>query len=767
MNSGYRPSQRHMLQTMTTANASRTETLRIDGMHCAACVRRVERALVKVDCVVDASADFLAGRAVIGIDGDPDRAALSAAITGAGYELIDQPDDDAEVATIDLFPLLSRALPALIVGWGIFFAMQANRWGDFGWSPDILHPVLFAVATPILAWGLWPMLRRAWLAAVQRTTDMDTLIVIGVTAAWGYSAAATLAPAAFESAGAARDVFFDTALIIVGFVSLGRALEARVRQLAASALTRLLELAPQTARVLSDGVERDMPASEVTVGDLVLVRPGELIPVDGLVADGESSVNEATLTGESLPVSKAPSDAVFAGTFNLDGAFNYQATQVGAETTLARITAAVERAQSSKAPVQRLADRIASVFVPLVILVAIVTFVAWGLLGSDANWTGAVLSSVAVLVVACPCALGLATPAAIAAGAGRAASLGILFRDAEALEAAGRIDAVAWDKTGTLTSGRHEVSSMEAFSGTEQELLRLAASLERQSEHPLAAAIVAHADDLELSLLDVSEFTSHPGRGASARIDSRDVAVGNARLMSALGIDVTDEVRATTPVYVARGGELNGVIHLSDYIKDGAADAVGLLRRRGMESILISGDTEASAQDVGRRLGIDRVYARVLPTEKAARVTDLQTRGRRVAMVGDGVNDAPALAEADLGMSMRTGSDVAVETAQVTLMRSSPQRAAQAVLLGHATRRVIHQNLGFAFGYNILLIPLAAGLAVPIFDALGGVPGGLVWLFGERGQFEPIAAALAMVASSLSVLTNALRLGRWKLPSAD
>ena len=755
-----------MLQTMTTANASRTETLRIDGMHCAACVRRVERALVKVDCVVDASADFLAGRAVIGVDGDPDRDALSAAISGAGYELVDQADDDGAVAASDLFPMLSRALPALIVGWGIFFAMQANRWAEFGWNPDILHPVLLAVASPILAWSLWPMLRRAWLAAVRRTTDMDTLIVIGVTAAWGYGAAATFVPAAFESAGAARDVFFDTALIIVGFVSLGRALEARVRQLAASALTRLLELAPQTARIASDGLERDVPASEVEVGDLVLVRPGELIPVDGLIASGESSVDQAALTGESLPVAKGPSDGVYAGTINLDGAFSYRATQVGTETALARITAAVERAQSSKAPVQRLADRIASVFVPIVILVAVFTFAAWGLLGNDASWTGAVLSSVAVLVVACPCALGLATPAAIAAGAGRAASLGILFRDAEALEAAGRIDTVAWDKTGTLTSGRHEVTSVEAFGVNEQELLQLAASIERQSEHPLAAAIVAHADDLELSPLDISGFTSHPGRGASGQTQGRDVAVGNARLMSALSIDVSEEARPTTPVYVASGGELIGVIRLSDYVKDGAADAVDLLRRRGLESVLISGDTETSAREVGRQIGIDRIHAQVLPTEKAALVADLQARGKRVVMIGDGVNDAPALAEAELGMSMRTGSDVAVETAQVTLMQSNPLRAAQAVLLGHVTRRVIRQNLGFAFGYNILLIPLAAGLAVPIFDALGGVPGGLAWLFGDRGQFEPIAAALAMVASSMSVLGNALRLGRWKLPVA-
>ncbi len=751
-----------MLKVMTTAIEPQTQTLRIDGMHCAACVRRVERALVKVDGVSEASADFIAGRAIIELDGVLDDAGVTAAISGAGYELIDEGTEETTADSVDIRPQLSRALPALLFGWGIFFAMQANRWAEFGWNQDLIFPILFAVATPTLAWGLWPMVRRAALAASRRSTDMDTLIVLGVAAAWAYSTVSALAPGVLEGADASRDVFFDTALIIVGFVSLGRALEARVRLRAAAALTRLLELAPQTARVVENGLERDVPASDVAIGDSVRVRPGEQIPVDGVVAAGDSSVDESMLTGESVPVGKSVGDDVFAGTLNLDGAFTYRATQVGSETTLARITQTVERAQASKAPVQRLADRIAGVFVPIVVLIAIVTFIAWAIFGDGASWTSAVLSSVAVLVVACPCALGLATPAAIAAGSGRAARLGILFRDAEALEAAGRIDTVAWDKTGTLTTGRHDVDSIEANAVSEAELIRLAASVERHSEHPLGEAIVAHAEERGIDLAEVTNFRARPGSGATAGVDGREIAVGSLRLMTELSVPVNETEGAATPVYVARDGELLGVVRLTDQPKNGAREAVELLHRREFEQALISGDTEPAAEAIGRAMGIERLHARVLPTDKAEVISRLQSEQRRVAMVGDGINDAPALAQADLGLAMRSGSDIALETAQVALMQSNPRRAAEAVLLARATRRVIRQNLAFAFGYNILLIPLAAGLAVPVFDAVGGVPGGLVWLFVDRGQFEPIAAALAMVASSLSVLTNALRLNRWR-----
>ena len=747
---------------MTTTTEHQTQTLRIDGMHCAACVRRVERALVKVDGISEASADFIAGRAIIEVERPVEQPALSAAISGAGYELL-APDDAEEAEGVGpIGPLLVRAAPALVLGWGIFFSMQANRWGEFGWNQDLFFPILFAISTPTLAWGLWPMLRRAALAASRRTSDMDTLIVLGVASAWGYSTVSALFPSVLEGSDASRDVFFDTALIIVGFVSLGRALEARVRLRAAAALTRLLELAPQTARVVENGLERDIPASEVDVGDTLSVRPGEQVPVDGAILSGATSIDESLLTGESMPVSKSAGDLVFAGTMNLDGAFTYQATEVGASTALARITSAVERAQSSKAPAQRLADRIASVFVPTVVFIAMITFVAWAIFGDGASWTSAVLSAVAVLVVACPCALGLATPAAIAAGSGRAARLGILFRDAEALEAAGKIDTVIWDKTGTLTSGRHEVSSVRPNGVSSDELVRLAASVEQHSEHPLGAAIVAYALDLGIEPESVSEFRNQPGRGALATIGDSAVAVGNSSLMLELGVSVLETESAETPVYIARDDQLVGAIQLSDRVKSGAADAVALLTGHGVESLLVSGDTEQTVQAVADQVGIRNVHARTLPSEKSQVVAAIQSRNRRVAMVGDGVNDAPALAQADLGLAMRTGSDIALETAQVGLMQSNPVRAAEAVLLARATRQVIRQNLGFAFAYNILLIPLAAGLAVPIFDAAGGVPGGLTWLFGEQGQFEPIAAALAMVASSLSVLTNALRLNRWQ-----
>lgn len=751
-----------MLQPMTTATEHQTQTLRIEGMHCAACVRRVERALVKVDGISEASADFINGRAIIELEQPVDQPALSAAVSGAGYELVESDDSDAAEGVASIGPLLLRAAPALLLGWGIFFAMQANRWGEFGWNPDLFFAILFAVSTPTLAWGLWPMLRRAALAASRRTSDMDTLIVLGVAAAWGYSTVAALFPGALEGSDASRDVFFDTALIIVGFVSLGRALEARVRLRAAAALTRLLELAPLTARVVENGLERDIPAAHVNVGDTLRVRPGEQIPVDGAILSGETSIDESLLTGESMPVSKTPNDLVFAGAMNLDGAFSYQATQVGTSTALARITSAVERAQSSKAPVQRLADQIAGVFVPTVVFIAIITFVAWAIFGDGTSWTSAVLSAVAVLVVACPCALGLATPAAIAAGSGRAARLGILFRDADALEAAGKIDTVVWDKTGTLTTGRHQVSSVKSLGIAEHDLIRLAASVEQHSEHPLGAAIMAHAEDLGITPDSVSAFVNQPGKGATAEIGERTVAVGSASLMSDLEILVSETDSAETPVYVAANAELLGVIRLSDQVKPGARDAVTLLTQHGVESLLVSGDTEQTAQAVAEQVGIRDVRAKTLPTEKASVIANLQAGGARVAMVGDGVNDAPALAQADLGLAMRTGSDIALEAAQVGLMQSNPTRASESVLLARATRTVIRQNLTFAFAYNILLIPLAAGLAVPIFDAVGGVPGGLTWLFGDAGRFEPIAAALAMVASSLSVLTNALRLGRWQ-----
>ena len=735
--------------------------LAVEGMHCAACVRRVERALVRVDGVSAASADFLTGRAILEIDGEsPDREEFAAAIEAAGYQLGVGERASAEGGDLGQ---AWRAGAALALGWGMFVAMQVNRWAELGWDRDVLFIALFIVATPALIVVAGPIAMQG--LRLRGGANMDTLIALGVTAAWAYSAAATFAGGAFEAAGASRDVFFDTALIIVGFVSLGRWLETRVKRRTASAVANLLSLRPPTARVIRGGEEVELDVDDVIVGDELVVRPGELFAVDGVVVAGVSSVDEALLTGESAVVTKDVGDLVFAGAINRDGLLRYEARQVGAGTALARVAAAVERAQASKAPIQRLADRIASVFVPAVIAVAAVAFALWAALGPEPAWTLGLLTAVAVLVVACPCALGLATPAAIAAGAGRAASTGVLFRDAEALERAARVSVVVFDKTGTLTTGRHRVVSVEAHSGNEPELLALAAAVEAASEHPLAAAVLDHARELGAEIAPVEEFRAMPGRGAVGRVGSREVAVGNHRLMRELGIEADQpagEREAATGMLVAVDGTPAGVIWTADELKPGAAEAVAQLRRAGLRVLLVTGDSDAVARSVGDRVGVSEIVSEALPEEKSGIVAGLQAQGEIVAMVGDGVNDAPALAQADLGMALRSGADIAVDAADATLMRDDPRIVAAALALARATRRTIGQNLGFAFGYNILLIPLAAGIGWPIFSAVGGVPGGLEWMFGEQGTFEPIVAAGAMMLSSLSVLTNALRLQRWR-----
>ena len=748
----------------TSAAPDSQTVLAVEGMHCAACVRRVERALVSVDGVAGASADFLSGRAILELEGEaPNQTALAAAIERAGYRLgaaqreADEPQDRLLAA------LIWRAATALALGWAMFAAMQINRWAELSWDRDLLFTLMFAVATPALAVAGWPIARQG--LRLRAGANMDTLITLGAAAAWAYSVAATFAGAAFETAGAAREVFFDTALIIVGFVTLGRWLEARVKRRAASAVAGLLALRPERARVIRDGEELELNADEVIVGDLLIARPGERIAVDGVVVSGISSVDEASLTGESAPVAKEIGAAVFAGTINLDGALRYQARQVGAGTALARMAAAVERAQASKAPIQRLADRIAAVFVPAVITVAALAFALWAAFGPEPAWTLGLLTAVAVLVVACPCALGLATPAAIAAGAGRAAALGVLFRDAEALERAARVNTVVFDKTGTLTTGRHRVVDAQSHALTERELIALAAAVESASEHPLAAAVVERARELELEIAPVDNFRALPGRGAVGAVGGREVAVGNLRMLQELGIETAALPSArpdATALFVAVNDEAVGAIWTADQLKAGAREAVASLQRIGVRVLMVTGDAEQVAQSVGAQAGVDEVVASALPEEKAGIIAGLQAQGAVVAMGGDGVNDAPALAQADAGLALRSGADLAVDAGDVTLMRDDPGTAVQALALARVTRRTIAQNLGFAFAYNLLLIPLAAGIGVPIFDAVGGVPGGLEWAFGERGAFEPIIAAIAMMLSSLSVLTNALRLQRWR-----
>ena len=752
--------RRHTLRVMTTAAPDASEIIvGIEGMHCAACVRRVERALLKVEGVSAASVDLVGERAVVTTAGGAGvEAALSDAVSAAGYQasFADDAGGEAEAG------VPASTVAALVLGWVIFAAMQANRWLELGWNADIAFAAFAVVSTAVLAYAGRPILAAAWSAARSGTAVMDTLIVVGVGAAWGWSMAATVAPGAVASAGAERDVFFDAALIITGFVSLGRHLEARVRRRAGDAVARMLALQPERARVVRDGAEVEVAAEEVAAGDLVAVRPGERFAVDGIVAAGRTTVNEALLTGESAPAEKSAGDAVRAGTHNLDGALTVRATETGRGTALARIARAVERAQASKAPIQRLADQIAAVFVPAVLGIAALTFALWAAFGPEPAVNRGVVAAVAVLVVACPCALGLATPAAVAAAAGRAARMGALFRDAEALEAAGRVDTVVFDKTGTLTTGRHEVVGVRAFRGwSEAEALGLAAAVERSSEHPFAAAIERRAMESGAEVPAAADFRALPGRGARALAGDREVAVGSRRLLEELGADApaVDGPAGASTVFVAVDGETVAAVHLADRVRGDAGEAVSLLAGRGIDVQLLTGDGEGAARAVAGEAGIATVRAQVLPEDKLHRISALQLSGRKVAMVGDGVNDAPALARAEAGIALRSGADIAVDAADVTLTNSSPRTAAAAVLLARRARRTIRQNLAFAFMYNVVLIPLAAGAAYPIWS--GDVLGALAWLFTEQGALEPIAAGLAMSLSSVMVVGNALRLQRW------
>ncbi len=764
--------------------------LDIEGMHCAACVGRVERALTAVDGVQAAAVNLATERARVYLAA-PDVApgalsdALSGAVAAAGYRVVStsaEPRSPAAAVAADdrrdheRRRLLIDALLALALGWAVFAAMQVNRAAGLDWDPDVLFLVLFCVATPVFCWSGRRILRAAANVVRHGSADMDVLIAVGTTAAMAYSIAATFAPGPFDRAGLDRAVFYETALVIVGFVSLGRYLESRAKGRASAAIRRLLDLRPQTAHLLRDGDDAepvDVPVDQVRAGDLMLVRPGDQIPVDGVVLAGAGAVDESMLTGESMPVDKAAGAQVFGATINGAGALRVRATQVGADTVLARIIALVESAQASKAPVQALADRVAGVFVPVVLVIAAAAFLLWLAVGPPPALTFATLNAVAVLVVACPCALGLATPTAVMAGSGRAAELGVLFRSAEAIERLAAVDTVIFDKTGTLTRGTPALRDVGLLPGHDRDdVLAAAAAVERDSEHPLARAIVDAARDAGLRLAPTSDFRATPGGGATAVVDGATVTVGAARLLRDGGVPIGDDALAharrfadggATPVYVAMGPRVAAVLAVADTIKPSAPAALRDLRAAGRRTILLSGDDRRAAQAVGAALGIDEVIAEVLPHEKAEVVRRLQVEGHVVAMVGDGVNDAPALAQADVGVAMGAGAGVAIEAAAVTLMRDDPRGVAQAFAVGRATLRTVRQNLAWAFAYNLLLIPVAAGLFYPVFDALGPVPGGLRWLFGEQGFFEPIVAGFAMMLSSLSVMANSLRLQRLRI----
>jgi P-type Cu+ transporter len=741
--------------------------LPIEGMTCASCVNRIERFLKKTDGVVDANVNLATERATVRVDPAlAGRAELIGAVEAAGYDVRPESADaqvtavdlaaevDAEAAAKDreLADLRLRALVSLAIAVGI---MAIMFWPNRPFGMETANRLVLLPATFVQFWAGGRILRAAWRAGRHGDATMDTLVAIGTLAAWGYSAVITLWPQLLMEAGREPETYFDSSTIIIGLVLLGRWLEARAKRQTAGAIRALVGLQARTARVIRGEDELDLPIEQVQAGDLVRVRAGEKVPVDGIVTEGTSSVDQSMLTGESMPVEKVDGDEVIGATMNQSGSFVFRATRVGRDTVLAQIVHMVEQAQGSKAPIQALADRISGVFVPIVLLLAAATFLVWLLLGPEPSFTLGLISAITVLIIACPCAMGLATPTAIMVGTGRAAQAGILIRGGEALEQAGRVDAIVFDKTGTLTVGRPAVTAVVPVEGvSETELLDLAASVERGSEHPLAAAIVGRAREGELGFLTATDFEALTGLGAVADIDGRTVVCGNRRLMEARGIDVgaladqADRAAAEgrTPVFVAVAGRIAGLMVIADPIKPEAAAAIRDLAARGIEAWLVTGDGRATAESVARAVGIaqDHVLADVLPGEKAERIRALHADGRIVAMVGDGINDAPALAQADLGVAIGSGSDVAIEASDVTLVGGDPRLVASAIALSRRTMRVIRENLGWAFGYNIVLIPVAMGVLYP-FAGL---------------TLNPALAAGAMAVSSVSVVLNSLRLRR-------
>jgi Cu+-exporting ATPase len=756
-------------------------SLPVEGMTCASCVNRIERFLGRADGVESASVNLASEQATVRYDpARIDRAGIVGAIEAAGYDVRPEVTSSGAVRTpeaeLDAHELVRAAerrallrdgVAATVIGLAM---MAVTMWpGGLPLSMQQLNLLLLVPASFVQLVVGRRFLSRALRGLRHGELTMDTLVAMGTGAAYLYSVVITLFPEQVMAAGLPLDTFYETAAIIIGFVLIGRWLEARAKGQAASAVRALLRLRPDTARVLRDGVETEVRVGDVRIGDLVRVRAGERIPVDGVVVEGASAVDESMLTGESLPVEKLPGDRVTGATVNAHGTFVVRTDRVGADTTLAQIARLVEQAQGSKAPIQRTVDRVVAWFVPAVALTAAVTFVAWLAFGPEPRLPLALSSAIGVLIIACPCAMGLATPTAIMVGTGKGAEAGILVRDAAALERAATVTAVVLDKTGTLTRGRPEVTGVHVDGIERLELLHLVAAAERGSEHPLASAIVRRAgtDGVDAESGTVAGFAAVPGGGVRATVDGRAVLAGSARWLVEAGIptrstgstgSLTEAAAAAaeagqTGVWVAVDGEVRGLLAVADRLKPEAAAAVSQLRRAGLDPWLLTGDREPVARAIGAAAGIgpDRIVAEVKPADKAARVAALQATGLRVAMVGDGINDAPALAQADLGVAMGTGADVAVEASDVTLIGDDLRAVPGSIGLSRATMRIIRQNLVWAFGYNVLLIPVAAGILYPLTG----------W------TLSPALAAGAMALSSVSVVTNSLRLRRFRPWTAD
>ncbi|MBI4272682.1 heavy metal translocating P-type ATPase [Candidatus Uhrbacteria bacterium] len=752
------------------------KTFSIKGMHCASCVNLLEQALKKVTGVSHANVNLATTKATITYDSQQvTDEHLSSAVASVGYhamineELKSENEEEAEkqkeLKNLRTKVIVSLGLGTLIL-WGSFPGLMNT-------APAILQNFLaqLLLATPVQFWAGLSFYRATVSALRHRTANMDTLVVIGTTVAYIYSAFVTVLPDVVRNIGVEAFPYFDVATIIIGLILLGRYFEAKVKAGTSEAIKKLIGLQAKTARVIRDGKEMDIPISEVVIGDLIRVRPGEKIPVDGIIVDGESSIDESMVTGESMPVDKSKNDIVVGATMNKTGSFTCKATKVGQETMLAQIIALVQEAQGSKAPIQRLADLVSSYFVPIVIMLAIATFVVWYDFGPTPVITFALLNTVAVLIIACPCAMGLATPTAIMVGTGKGATNGILIKDAKSLETAHKISTIIFDKTGTLTKGRPEVTDIVPISvipskSSEQalrvskdlnrdELLQLAGSIEKGSEHSLAEAIVKETESKQFTLFKVEKFQAIPGHGVHGVVNGKRIVFGNKRLMDKEGIDVsaagseisTMERNGKTVMMIGADNTLLGLIAVADIIKESAREALEALQKLGIEVVMITGDNQRTANAIGHSLGITRILSEVLPDQKEEEVRKIQAEGKIVAMVGDGINDAPALAAADVGIAMGTGTDVAIEAADITLINKDLKSVAAALVLSKKTMGTIRMNLVWAFGYNIILIPVAMGVLYPFFHIL----------------LNPIFASVAMATSSISVVLNSLLLKRKKI----
>ena len=729
--------------------------LSLQGMHCASCVSTIEKALASVDGVTAASVNLGTSRArVQGEDLDPARLVEAVRRSGYGASPLQErtPDDDRAREETEVRDALRRTIVAALMTLPVLVISMAGL--RFRGS-EVVQLVL---TLPVYLWAGWPFLTGMVRTLRNRTANMDTLVGLGTTAAFLLSVVGTFFPRALPAGvggghGAMGSVYYEAIGVILTLVLLGRFLETRARGRTSAAIRLLLDLSPKQARLLRGGVEVDVPVAEVVVGDRLRVKPGDAVPVDGRVVSGRSAVDESLVTGESLPVEKGPGDRVIGGTLNGEGALDVEATAVGSETTLARIVRLVEEAQTSKPPIQKLADRVAGIFVPAVLMIAVAAWVVWYVLGPEprAGYATYVLAS--VLLIACPCALGLATPTAILVGTGRGARSGILFRNADALERAGAVTTVLLDKTGTVTEGKPRVTDVVPAPGTTAEtVLQTAAALEARSAHPVAAAVVSAAAERKLAVAEAESFESRPGQGVEGAVGGRRAAVGNAALLRARGDDsaALDEAadrlsgEGKTPLFVVVDARAIGLLAVADREKASSAGAIAALKARGLRVAMITGDREKTARAVAARVGVDQLFAEVLPADKALSVRELQGRGEVVAMVGDGVNDAPALAQADVGIAIGAGADVAIEAADVTLVGGNLDSVLEAIELSRATLAAIRQNLFFAFLYNVIGIPVAAGALYPVTG----------WLL------SPMVAAAAMAFSSVSVVVNSLRLAR-------